>query len=109
MSLGGLTPEDLDTLMEDAFVLRDGGDFAQLFEDMGVLVLGSGRPEARGRENIARAAGQVWAEAGRYTARPRRIVQCDDTALLVGDGAVSVARRGRDRSWRFAISLLGPG
>jgi hypothetical protein len=108
MSPGGQTPEELETLMEDAFVLRDGQALAGLFEEQGVLVAGSVVLQAHGDEQIAEAAAQVWDKAGGYIATPRRIIQSRDTALLVGVGVINVARRGRDRSWRFAISLLDP-
>ena len=107
MSTGGQTPEELEALLEDAFVLRDGRGLADLFEDRGVLLSDAGT-ETFGREAIALAAEQAWEMVDRYLAGTRRIFQSRDTALLVGDGAINVARRGRDRSWRFAISLLGP-
>jgi hypothetical protein len=107
MTTGGWTPEDLETLMEDACVLRDGDALARLFEDDGVLLAGSG-PYAHGHEEIARAAILVWERAGGYVAEPRRIIECRDTALLLGNGVVNVARRGPDRSWRFAIAWLQP-
>lgn len=106
MITGGQTPEELETLMEDAFVLRDGQALAALFEDRGVL-LADACTEMLGREAIALAAEQVWGMVDRYIAGPRRIFQSRDTALLVGNGAINVARRGRDGAWRFAISLLG--
>jgi len=42
-----------------------------------------------------------------------RVVRMVDVTPLPGapevvDGVINVARRGRDRSWKFAISLLGP-
>ena len=108
MSLGGETPEELETLLEDAFVLRDGEALAELFEDRGLLAGGVEVAEARGKVAIALAAAQLWEQLGDYIAGPRRVCQSQDTALLLGDGAISVARRGRDGSWRFAIALLGP-
>jgi len=44
-----------------------------------------------------------------YLASPRRVFQARDTALLVGDGVINVARRGPDGSWRYAISVLRDG
>ena len=38
MTGGARTPEDLETLLEDTFVLRDGEAIAELFEDGAVLV-----------------------------------------------------------------------
>jgi hypothetical protein len=53
MEAGAWTPEELETLLEDAFVLRDHQALAQLFEPGAVLVAGGGLPEARGRQDIA--------------------------------------------------------
>jgi hypothetical protein len=36
-------------------------------------------------------------------------LQAGDTALLLGAGAVNVARRGCDGAWRFAICVLDEG
>jgi hypothetical protein len=108
MSDGGRTPEELETLTEDAVVLRDGEALAHLFEDGGVLVTGAGHREARGYEAIARAASQVWDRPGGYIAGVRRVFQSHDTALILGEGAINVSRRGPDRLWRFAIAVLGP-
>ena len=55
MRPGARTPEELETLLEDAFVVRDRDALAQLFEDGAVLVAGGGRPEARGGSQIARS------------------------------------------------------
>jgi hypothetical protein len=103
---GGQTPEELETLMEDAFVLGDGEALAKLFEAGGVLVSGRGRCEARGHRAIAKATGLLAERAAGYVAQPRRIYQNRDIALLIGEGVINVARRERDRSWRFIISLL---
>ena len=61
MAPGGAhrTPEELETLLEDAFVLRDHAALAALFEAAAVLVDGR-RPAGRGGEAIARAALAMW-------------------------------------------------
>ena len=46
MKRGARTPEELETLLEDAFVVRDGEALIELFEDGAVLV-GSGAEKAR--------------------------------------------------------------
>ncbi len=107
MITGGRTPEDLETLLEDACVLRDGEALAGLFEDDGVLIAG-GEPAARGHQEINRAAYTLREQPSGYVAQPRRILEWRDTALLLGDGVINVARRGHDRSWRFAIAWLQP-
>jgi hypothetical protein len=113
MTAGGQTPEELETLLEDAFVVRDPAGLARLFEKGGVLVPGHGLPAARGRDEIAHVAGQLWENVYAaqlwetvYLAAPRHVVQARDTALVVGADGVNVARRGRDRYWRYAIAFL---
>jgi hypothetical protein len=48
----------------------------------------------------------LWQHQSGYLADPRRVFQARDTALLLGDGVINVARRGTDGSWRYAISVL---
>ena len=91
-------------LMEDAFVLRDGDALARLFLEGGILVAGA--IEVRGRAAITGAAEALWQEAANYVAGPHRVLQSRDLALLVGNGSISVSQRDRDRSWKFAISVL---
>lgn len=57
MRQGARTPEELETLFEETFVIRDREALAELFEDGAVLSDGS--REARGREQIARRAGDI--------------------------------------------------
>ncbi len=106
MRPGARTPEELETLFEDAFVVRDGAALAELFEDGAVLVTGGAPGEARGGEAIARTAAELWSGDITYVADPQRVLQARDTALVVGPGGVSVVRRGADATWRYAISLL---
>jgi hypothetical protein len=103
---GARTPEELDLLLEDAFVLRDGPALAQLFEASAVLVVGGTFSEARGPDEITAAAARMWKMNQCYISDPARIIQCDDIALVTGPSSVSVVRRSTDRSWRFAIALL---
>jgi hypothetical protein len=104
MTAGARTPEELDTLLEDAFLLRDQAGLGALFHDGAVLMGGPGL-EARGGEEIGRAVAELWARGCTYLARPRRVLQSRDTALLVADAGIHVLRRG-DGAWRAAISLL---
>ena len=112
-SPGARTPEELETLLEDAFVTRDPAAVAGLFERGAVLVAGDGRPggregpAARGPAAIARLAAALWARDRTYVADPRRVLQARDTALVVaGRGSLTVVRRGSDGAWRYAIALL---
>lgn len=106
MTSGARTPEQLDTLLEDAFVVRDGAVLARLFDDGAVFADAGGGPVARGGEAICHAVEELWAAGGTYVAGPRRVLQARNTALVLGDGAIHVARRGADGAWRAAIALL---
>ncbi|MEA2331638.1 MAG: hypothetical protein QOH58_1776 [Thermoleophilaceae bacterium] len=105
MTTGARTPEELDTLLEDAFVARDRTLFGALFDD-GAVLMEVGGSEARGGEAIGRALAELLARDCTYVARPRRVLQARDTALVVADAGIHVLRRGKDRAWRSAISLL---
>jgi ketosteroid isomerase-like protein len=108
MRPGARTPEELETLFEDAFVIRDREALAQLFEEGAVLVAGDGLQEARGGVEIARFATAMWEGDRTYIADPRRVLQARDTALVVAERSINVVRRGSDGAWRYAISLLSP-
>jgi hypothetical protein len=108
MQPGARTPEELDTLLEDAFVLHDGQALARLFGDGALLVPAGGLPPARGPEQIAGAAAAMWAQDRTYVADPRSVLEARETALVIGRPSISVMRRRRDGSWRYAVSLLDP-
>jgi hypothetical protein len=86
MRAGARTPEELETLLEDAVVLRDREAAQALFEPDAVV------------------EGELWART--YVADPHRVVQASDMALVVSQGGISVLRRGSDGTWRYVISLL---
>ena len=106
MTQAARTPEELDALFEDAFVLRDPGALAALFEPRALLVAGGVTGEARGNDEIARSASALWSRDFTYVADPRCVVQAHDIALVLATQATSVVRRGADGAWRYAISLL---
>jgi ketosteroid isomerase-like protein len=106
MGQGAHSPEELETLLEDAFVTRDADALSAMFAEGAVLVTGRGTPEARGANAIATLATSVWERGECYVAEPRRVVQARDTALVVGAQGISVLRRERDGAWRYAIALL---
>lgn len=81
MTPGARTPEELDTLLEDAFIANDRAALDELLEP-GAVLIGSA-----------------------HVASPSNVLQARDTALLVGEHSISVAVR-RDGRWRFAIALL---
>jgi len=103
MKSAARTPEELDTLLEDAFVVRDRAAVVDLFESDG-LVAARAMQTARGAA-IGRFVAGLWAQDLTYLARPERVLQAGDTALIVAERAISVLRR-RDDHWRYAISLL---
>jgi hypothetical protein len=105
VAAGARTPEELETLLEDAFVLHDPQALAQLFQPGAMLVVDGGLPEARGRRQIARVAAQLWDSERLYLADPRRVLQVRDTALVLAGRAISVIRRD-DGSWLRDLAPL---
>ena len=103
---GARTPEELEALFEDAFVLRDPEGMAPLFEARALLVGGAVTGQVRGSHEIARSAPALWAGDFIYLADPRRVIQAHDVALVLGARGTNVARRGADGAWRYVISLL---
>jgi ketosteroid isomerase-like protein len=106
MKLGASSPEELESLMEDAFVTCDRGALAELFADGAVLLTEDEGAEARGDAQIAQRAASLCERGYRYLADPQRVLRSRDTTLVVARHAVNVMRRGTDGRWRFAISLL---
>ena len=105
MAVGARTPEDLEILLEDAFVLHNGEAITELFEDGAVLVA-DGTWEARGGPEIEHLVTEMWQRNRSYLAEPRRIVQAGHTALIMTECGANVVRRGTDGAWRYAIALL---
>jgi ketosteroid isomerase-like protein len=103
---GARTPEELEALFEDAFVTRDAEALSGMFAEGALLVVGEGPGAARGTEEIGRLATVLWEDDRIYIAEPRRIVQARDIALVLGDRAINVIRRGSDGAWRYTIALL---
>jgi hypothetical protein len=100
------TPEELEAMFEDAFLLRDPHELGLLFGDNAVLAAANERHEARGANEIAKLLGAMWERDRTFVADPRRILQTRDTALVLAPQHIAVVRRGADRGWRYAISLL---
>jgi ketosteroid isomerase-like protein len=103
---GARTPEELEALLEDAFVTRDAEALCGMFADGAVLAIGEGPHAARGTDEIGRLATALWTGDLTYVAEPRRVVQARDTALVLADRATNVVRRGSDGAWRYTIALL---
>jgi hypothetical protein len=105
MSPGALTPEELETLLEDAFVVHDRTGLAGLFETDGLVAAAGAAARGAGIEAFVSA---LWAREITYLAQPRRVLQAGNTALIVAEHSISVARRAGDRRWRYVIALLNP-
>ena len=105
MTSGARTPEELETLLEDAFVVSDRAAVVDLFEPDGLVAVRA-MDSARGAA-IGPFVADLWSQDLTYLARPARVLQAGDTGLIVGERAISVVRR-RDEHWRYAISLLHP-
>src|ERR687897_1788464 len=101
---GARTPEELETLFEDALLVRDHQVLTALFESGATLVMSSDEP-VRGGEAIARAALASRNGIGAYVADPRRVLLARNSALVVTDQGVNVMQRGNDGAWRYAIVL----
>jgi quercetin dioxygenase-like cupin family protein len=101
---GAQTPEELETLLEDALVVGDADTLAALFESGATLVMGVAQP-VRGGEAIALAALATRNGIGAYVADPRRVLLARNSALVVTDQGVNVMHRGNDGAWRYAIVL----
>lgn len=106
MSPGARTPEELEALLEDAFLTRDAEALSGMFAEGAVLAVGEGRDAARGSEEIERLTTALCEGDRIYVAEPRRVVQARETALVLADRAINVARRGSDGTWRYTIALL---
>jgi ketosteroid isomerase-like protein len=99
------TPEELDALLEDAFVLRDRRAVAVLFESDALLV-DAAAGQARGAGEIASWATETWRRGVTYAAAEPCVLQAGDTALVLTPDGIAVAHRHDDRAWRYAIALL---
>ncbi len=105
MTRAARSPEELELLLEDAILLGDAAAIDDLFTRGGTLAAGGLHPIGRGPEMFEMLLS--WNERGPgYVGNSTAIVQAGRTALLIGRAAVSVARRSRDGSWRFAICSL---
>jgi ketosteroid isomerase-like protein len=105
MRPGARTPEELDALLEDAFVVRDRRAVAALFESEALLVDGAAR-QVRGTRAIESWATESWSRGLTYLAAEPRVLQAGDTALVLMPQSIGVARRNDARDWRYAIALL---
>ena len=69
----GDVPEELETLLEDTFLLRDADAVARLFEDGSLAVTGEGAQQVRGRAlGRVNAGGNIGLPGCGYLAVERR-------------------------------------
>ena len=93
---GGRTPEELETLLEDALVLGDIEGLVGLFAPRGLLAGPVTGTRLTGAPDIAQSARALVAADWAYVAEPALVLQADRTALVVAPHALNVVRRGRD-------------
>jgi ketosteroid isomerase-like protein len=105
MRPGARTADELEALLEDAFVLRDRRALVALFES-DALVVDAAAGKARGSAEIASWATETWKRNLTYVAAEPRVHQAGDTALILTAEGIAVARRRDNRAWRYAIALL---
>jgi hypothetical protein len=102
--MGARTPEELETLLEDAILLRDVAGLLALFSPYGVLA--GPLEHAQGPVHIAGSARALLSDGWEYVADPTLVVQAHRTALVIGPHALNVARRGHNSLGRYEICRL---
>ena len=106
MTRGAASPEELETLLEDAFLIHDQQALNELFAGHAVLSFADNRLDAHGRSDIAHRIAAIWDQGGGYLSHAPRVVQTGPTALVLAGPAVHVVRRSGG-GWRYLISWLG--
>lgn len=94
------SPEELETLLEDAVLLGDEAAVAVLFEAGAVVITG---PRIAGPEQALAELGQLG-----YVASTRTVTVRRDIAVVVGDHAVNVSCRASDGAWRLVAAIVRP-
>jgi len=95
------SPEELETLLEDAVLLGDEGAVASLFDQGAVLVAG---PLVTGPERALAELTKLG-----YVATTRTVTVQHDTAVVVGDQTVNVSVRTPHGAWRLVATIVRPG
>lgn len=103
---GARTPEELETMLEDACLLRDRATLADLFEPAAVLRTAGSPRQLCGREQIKDFITRLAENQGSYLADRGTVLQTQDTALIVTGHAINVVRRRRNGTWRYTILFL---
>ena len=102
--MGGRTPAELDTLLEDAVVLGDPAAVTALFEAGGLLIPPEAAPEDAA--GLARAAERVCGAGGGLFDGPRPEFRVQGLALVIGERSVTVSRCGADGVWRYTFAVF---
>ena len=95
------SPEELETLLEDAVILGDEAAGASLFAHGAVLITG---PVVTGPERALAELVQLG-----YVAATRTVTVRGDTAVVVGDHAVNVSLHTPYGAWRLVATIVRPG
>jgi hypothetical protein len=95
------SPEELETLLEDAVMLGDEVAVAALFDAGAVVISGS---HIAGPEQALADFAQIG-----YVASTRTVTLRRDIAVVVGDHAVNVSCRASDGAWRLVAAIVRPG
>ncbi len=95
------SPEELETLLEDAVLLGDEAAIVALFDSGAVIMIGP-------RIEAPKQALAELATCG-YVAATRTVTVRRDVAVVVGDHAVNVSCRASDGAWRLVAVIVRPG
>lgn len=105
--MAAASPEELETLLEDALLLHDDAAVAALFEDRGVLVAGAGCVRNRHRAAEVLLQRDYVASAHLFSPQGRHQL-CDAAAGVAVDGIVFQIDAGGSPV-ALANGLGGPG
>lgn len=94
------SPEELETLLEDAVLLGDEAAVTALFEQAAVIVNG---PSINGRAQALPVLAPL-----EYVASAIALTVRHDLALMVGEHTINVCCQGSDGTWRLLIALVRP-
>jgi hypothetical protein len=105
VSYGASSPDELETMFEDATVLGDPDELAALCVPGAVVHRAMHELPVHGRQRIVRLLIER-PDGPAYVALPPHILQRGATALVLAGSAVHVTRRS-PQGWRYLISWLG--
>ena len=92
------SPEELETLLEDAVLMGDEAAVTALFHAGAVFITG---PRIAGPEQALEELSKLGYVASTRTASVRH-----DAAVVVGDHAVNVCIRTPDRAWLLIATIV---